>query len=103
MFYVKIHDAGYRKIIAVCDMQLIGKNLTNGEIKLDVSERFYKGDLKNKDELINGVDVYLSDQKFSRSVLGPQLKRRFKGELKITRSLYGQNKLTSRLVYRATI
>jgi len=53
MFYVKIHDAGYRKIIAVCDMQLIGKNLTNGEIKLDVSERFYKGDLKNKDELIN--------------------------------------------------
>src|SRR3989344_5535115 len=54
-------------------------------------------------ELKNGVDLYLSDQKFSRSVLGPQLKRRFKGELKITRSLYGQNKLTSRLVYRATI
>ena len=54
-------------------------------------------------KLKTGVDIYVSDQKFARSVLGPQLKRRFKGELKITRSLYGQNKLTSRLVYRATV
>lgn len=51
----------------------------------------------------NGIDLYLDNQKFTRGTLAKQLKKRFKGELKITRSLYGVNRNTSRLVYRGTV
>jgi len=54
-------------------------------------------------KLKTGIDMYLSNQKFARSVLGPQLKRKFKGDLVISRSLYGKGHMSSRLVYRATI
>ena len=49
-----------------------------------------------------GSDIYLSSQKFTKS-LGNQLKKRFKGELKITRSLYGISKKTGKTVYRLTV
>jgi len=50
-----------------------------------------------------GLDIYLTNQKFTRGTLGPQLKKKFKGELKITRALYGRHKRTNRLIYRATV
>jgi len=54
-------------------------------------------------ELKTGLDLYLDNQRYARSTLGPLLKRKFKGKLLITRTLYGVNHLTQRLVYRATI
>ena len=50
-----------------------------------------------------GVDIYLDNQRYTRTVLGPQLKKRFKGELKISKTLFGRNKMTSKLIYRATV
>ena len=56
------------------------------------------------DELKTGTDVYLTNQKFARGALASQLKRRFKGsKIVITKSLYGQHKMTSKLIYRATV
>ena len=54
------------------------------------------------DELKTGVDIFLSDQKFARR-LGKMLKDKYGGELKITRTLFSQDKLTSRLIYRGTV
>ncbi|MBI2148137.1 hypothetical protein HYU23_00505 [Candidatus Woesearchaeota archaeon] len=55
-------------------------------------------------ELKTGCDVYLTNQKFARGTLAKQLKRKYKNsKIVITKSLYGQHKMTSRLVYRATI
>ena len=53
-------------------------------------------------ELKEGVDVYLSSQKFARS-LGPKLKKRFGGELNMTNTIHTRNRINSRNVYRATI
>ncbi|MBT3985483.1 hypothetical protein HOD38_05215 [archaeon] len=54
------------------------------------------------DELKTGVDIFMSDQRFARR-LGKMLKDKYKGELKITRTLFSQDKLTSRLIYRGTV
>jgi len=54
------------------------------------------------DELKTGVDIFMSDQKFARR-LGKMLKDRFKGTLKITRTLHTQDKMTSKLIYRGTV
>lgn len=43
---VKIHEA-YRKIIAICDSELIGKKFERDNLQLDVKEGFFGGkDLK---------------------------------------------------------
>lgn len=49
--YIKIHDA-YRRIIAVCDSDLIGKKFEEEKIQLDVNEKFYKGDLIAEEKAI---------------------------------------------------
>jgi len=53
-------------------------------------------------ELKTGVDIYLTSQRFALS-LGRVLKKSFKGELKITRSLYKISRITSKKIYRLTI
>jgi len=54
-------------------------------------------------ELKTGYDVYLTNQRYARGALASQLRRKFKGKLIITKALYGQHKITSRLIYRATV
>ncbi|MEW6063301.1 MAG: NMD3-related protein [Nanoarchaeota archaeon] len=56
--------------------------------------------VSRKVDLKTGSDIYISNQRFAKA-LGMQLKKRFKGELKITRSLYG--KKDGRRIYRVTV
>ena len=53
-------------------------------------------------ELKTGIDIYISSQKFVRT-LGSKLKKRFKGETKETKTIHTRNRLKSRNVYRATL
>lgn len=41
--YVKIH-VSHRKVVAICDADLIGKQFEEGKKFLDVRENFYKGE-----------------------------------------------------------
>ena len=52
--------------------------------------------------LKTGVDIYLSSQKYAHT-LGKMLKKSFKGELIESKKLYGQDRQTSRILYRRTI
>jgi len=49
---VKIHEA-YRKIVALCDSELIGKTFTEGIRQIKITENFFKGEEKNKEEVID--------------------------------------------------
>ncbi len=53
--YVKIHRQGGYTIVAVCDEDLLGKELVEGELKISISEDFYGGELVNLGELISYV------------------------------------------------
>ena len=41
--YLKIHES-YRKVVALCDKEIIGKKFEEGKRQLDVRENFYKGE-----------------------------------------------------------
>lgn len=43
--YVKVYRVQGEVLLAACDEELIGKTLREGELKLEVKERFYKGKL----------------------------------------------------------
>jgi len=49
--YIKIHKSETAKIIAICDEDLIGKEFEEGNLYLKVSENFFKGEKKNKEEV----------------------------------------------------
>ncbi|MDD5650761.1 MAG: NMD3-related protein [Candidatus Nanoarchaeia archaeon] len=49
-----------------------------------------------------GIDLYISSNRFALA-LSKQLKKKFDGEMKISRALYGTSHLTSKLLYRVTI
>lgn len=53
-------------------------------------------------ELKNGLDIKLTSQKYLQA-LGAKLKKKFKGTVKITRTLFTRNKQTSKPVYRLTL
>ena len=48
---IKIHES-YRKIVALVDTDLIGKTFTQGIRQIEIREGFFKGEEKNKKEIL---------------------------------------------------
>lgn len=49
--YVKVYHVHGEVLVAACDEGLLGKTFREGELKLEVRERFYKGELREAEEL----------------------------------------------------
>lgn len=58
--------------------------------------------LVKEDELKEGYNIYISSAPFAVS-LGKLFKKRFKGEVKTTRSLIATDKRTQRRIYKLTV
>lgn len=50
----------------------------------------------------HGVDIYISSQKYAQTI-GRGLKKSFQGELKLSRTLHTQDKMSGKKVYRLTV
>lgn len=48
---VKVHES-YRKVVAVCDAELLGKRFVEGQMQLDVKKDFYRGDKMEEDRVV---------------------------------------------------
>jgi hypothetical protein len=53
--YLKIHKAQGHIIVAVCDKEIIGKKICDGELEIEISERFYKGRSATDREVIEAL------------------------------------------------
>ncbi|WP_297073374.1 DUF424 domain-containing protein [Thermococcus sp.] len=51
MIYVKVYRVQGEVLLAACDEELLGKTFREGELKLEVKERFYKGELVEEEKL----------------------------------------------------
>ncbi|HDN82741.1 MAG TPA: DUF424 domain-containing protein [Candidatus Altiarchaeales archaeon] len=49
--YIKIYKVDNEVLVAACDEEILGMEFSEGDLKLKVSENFYKGKLINLDEL----------------------------------------------------
>jgi len=65
---VKIHKS-YRDVVAICDSNLIGKSLEQGNMQLEVKESFFKGDEKNEDEIIKIIQE-MSEEDATFNIVG---------------------------------
>ncbi len=51
--YIKIHKHGNSTIVAICDRELIGKTLKEGNITVIITEQFYKGEIISEEDAID--------------------------------------------------
>ncbi len=51
MIYIKVYRVQGEVLLAACDEELLGKTFKEGELKLEVKERFYKGELVEESAL----------------------------------------------------
>ncbi|WP_048149772.1 DUF424 domain-containing protein [Palaeococcus ferrophilus] len=51
MIYVKVYRVQGEVLVAACDEELLGKTFREGELKLEVKERFYGGEKVDEDAL----------------------------------------------------
>jgi hypothetical protein len=56
MIYIKVYRVQGEVLLAACDEELIGKTFREGELKLEVKERFYKGELVEEEKLKELLD-----------------------------------------------
>lgn len=49
--YVKVHRSGGETIVAVCDEELLGRELREGKLRIHISREFYGGVLVDVDEV----------------------------------------------------
>jgi len=66
---VKIHDA-YRKIVALCDSDLINKTFSEGKKQIEIRENFFKGEEKTREEVLEIlIDMEKEDATFNIVVM----------------------------------
>ena len=51
--YVNLQKHGNRVLLAVCDVDMLGKTLKQGNIVFQIQEKFYKGSLVSLEEAID--------------------------------------------------
>jgi len=54
--YVNIRRWGRHVLLAICDAELLGKTLQDGEIVFEVREEFYKGVKTNIEEALDLIE-----------------------------------------------
>lgn len=91
------HDGYYEAVIQIRPRDKEVLNYVRNQIRKKKSVQ-----ISREDFFKYGIDIYVTDQKFARN-LGQKLKKVFKGELKITKSIHTKNRQTSREVYRGTV
>lgn len=57
MIYVKVYRHGRETLVAACDSDIVGKTFRSKDLKIQVSEGFYKGDKGGEEMLVNRLEM----------------------------------------------
>lgn len=95
--YILSKDQYYEAIL-----QLRPKNKKVLDYVLKQIEKRKNVFISKRIELKTGIDLYMSDRKFTMA-LGKKLKKTFKGNVKLSRKLYGFDRVRGKKVYRVTV
>jgi len=62
---VKLHKS-YRDVVSICDSELLGKKFEQGNLQLDLTGEFFKGEEKNEQETLEIMkDASTEDASFN--------------------------------------
>lgn len=53
---LKIHKLDNKKLLAICDSELLGKKIETEKLILDLNSNFYKGEKKEEHEILREIN-----------------------------------------------
>ncbi|MCC6045638.1 MAG: DUF424 family protein [Ignisphaera sp.] len=56
MYFLKVHNINGKKIVAICDEEILGQVYKEGNVILDVSFNFYGGKKVDVEEAVRAID-----------------------------------------------
>jgi len=57
MISVKVYRHGRETLVAACDVEIMGKTFRSKDLKITVSEGFYRGDSGDEEMLVNRLEM----------------------------------------------
>ena len=67
--YLKVHQYRDNIIIAICDEELLGRTLREGNIVVTITEEFYKGDIVSESEAMDAVKRFSNINIFGKKAV----------------------------------
>jgi hypothetical protein len=67
--YLKVHTRGDRVVIAACDRDILGMKLTKGNVCVEITESFYKGDIVSETRIIEVLKDASNANLFGKKVV----------------------------------
>ena len=77
MISVKVYRKGPELLVAACDSDILGKTFKSKDLKLTVSEGFYKGSLGDEEMLVNMLQMATIANLVGKRTLEIAVKRGF--------------------------
>lgn len=66
---MKIYERSAGLLLAVCDADIIGKTFQDGELEVNISTHFYKGDLVDEAEVLASLRAAFSGNFFGKNAV----------------------------------
>lgn len=83
LFYLRVHQIQEEYLVTVCDAELLGKTICEGELELCVNERFYRGELSSLEDCLKQMDKATSLNLVGKSIVEAAIKNRLVNELSV--------------------
>lgn len=83
LFYLRIRQTEREYLVAVCDKELLGKTIYEGELELYVNDRFFGGDLVPLEKCLEQMRIASSFNLIGKGIVDAAVEKRMVNELAV--------------------
>jgi len=83
LFYLRVRQTHKEYLVTVCDEELLGKTVSEGELELYVSEHFFGGDLVPLEKCLEQMKTATSFNLIGKGIVDAAVENRMVNELAV--------------------
>ncbi len=83
LFYLRVRQTQKEYLVTVCDKELLGKTLCEGELELCVNDRFFGGDLVPLEKCLEHMKIATSFNLIGKKIVDAAVENRMVNELAV--------------------
>ncbi len=83
LFYLRVRQTERDYLVTVCDKELLGKTLSEGELELCVNDRFFGGDLVPIEKCLEQLRIATSFNLIGKGIVDAAVEKRMVSELAV--------------------
>ena len=83
LFYLRVRQTQQEYLVTVCDKELLGKTICEGELELCVNDRFFGGDLVPLEKCLEQMRIATSFNIIGKGIVDATIEKRMVNELAV--------------------